>query len=111
MQLRSSWLDTLTKYAISQKGAQSTCLRRNTNPVLGQASHRWRVQVAAGGVSGVAAVVITVGIAIARLTTTSKYSAEAVVVGVTIVGAFIGGFLVAPYLNGEGGQRRSKGSG
>ena len=40
-----------------------------------------------------------VGIAVARLTTTSKYSAEAVIAGVTIAGAFIGGFLVAPYLD------------
>lgn len=53
-----------------------------------------------GSISGVAAVAIMVGLVIARLTTTSKYSAETIVAGVTIGGAFIGGLLVAPYLNG-----------
>jgi divalent metal cation (Fe/Co/Zn/Cd) transporter len=64
-----------------------------------QASHRRRIQVVAGGVTGVAGIMIMVGIVIARLATTSNYSAEAVVMGVTIAGALIGGFLVAPYLD------------
>lgn len=57
------------------------------------------VQSAAGGVSGVAAVVIMFGLAIAHFATSSRQSAEVVVAGITIVGTLIGGFLAAPYLN------------
>jgi hypothetical protein len=75
------------------------CSRRSVAAVRRRASHRRRMRIAVGGVSGVAAAAIIVGIAIARLTTTSKYSAEAVVTGLTLVGSFIGGFLVAPYFS------------
>lgn len=100
LRLRCSWLDNVTRCAISQRTSQGVSSRRNIGAVRRQASKRRRIQVAVGGVSGVAAVVIIVGTAIARLTTTSDYSAEVIVTGLTIAGSFIGGFFVVPYLNG-----------
>lgn len=54
--------------------------------------------VLVGGVTGLTAVVILVGIAVARLTTSTRHSAAAVVAGITFGGALIGGFLAAPYV-------------
>jgi hypothetical protein len=58
------------------------------------------VQVVVGGVSGLTAVVLLLGLAVTRLTASTKDSAGAVMLGVAIGGGLIGGFLVAPYLNG-----------
>jgi hypothetical protein len=57
------------------------------------------VQVVIGGVSGLTAIVLLLGLAAARLTTSTRHSAEAVMLGVAIGGGLIGGFLVAPYLS------------
>jgi hypothetical protein len=51
-----------------------------------------------GGVTGLTAVVILVGIVVARLTTSTRPSAVAVVAGVTLGGTLIGGFLAAPHI-------------
>jgi hypothetical protein len=55
-----------------------------------------------GGVTGLTAVVILAGIVVARLTTSTRPSAVAVVAGVTLGGALIGGFLVAPHITPGG---------
>lgn len=52
-----------------------------------------------GGVTGLTAVVILIGIAVARLATSTRDSAAAVVAGITMGGALIGGFLAAPYVS------------
>lgn len=57
------------------------------------------VEVVTGGISGVTAVALMLGIAIARLTTSTRHSAEMVIAGVAIAGGLVGGFAVAPCLN------------
>jgi hypothetical protein len=66
-----------------------------------QRSHRTQVmQAATGGLSGLTAAVLLVGFGIARLTTSTINSAEAVLTGVTITGGLVGGFVLAPFING-----------
>ena len=57
------------------------------------------IQVAASGVCGVTAVVLILGAVIARLTTSTKQSAAVVTATLTIAGALVGGYAVAPHLN------------
>ena len=57
------------------------------------------IQIAAGGACGLTAIMLTLGAVIARLTTSTRQSAVVVVTGVTITGALVGGFMVAPYLS------------
>jgi hypothetical protein len=52
-----------------------------------------------GGVTGLTAVVLLVGVVVARFTTSTRPSAVAVVAGVTLGGALIGGFLAAPRIS------------
>jgi hypothetical protein len=56
-------------------------------------------QVAAGGVSGVTAAALIIGVVIARLTTSTRQSGIMVIAGVAIAGALVGGFAAAPSLN------------
>lgn len=56
-------------------------------------------QVTAGGVSGVTAAALMIGLAIARFTTSTRQSALIVVAGVAMAGALVGGFVAAPSLN------------
>lgn len=58
------------------------------------------MQAATGGLSGLTAAVLVAGFAIARLTTSTVYSAEVVLTGVTITGGLVGGFVLAPIING-----------
>lgn len=63
------------------------------------------VQVVAGGVSGLTAIALILGVAVAHLTTSTRESTAVVIAAVTIAGAFVGGFVAAPYfsrLNGKG---------
>ena len=81
-------------------GLQGVCLERSVCMVSKQMLRRARVaQVTTGGLSGLTAVVLMLGLAIACLTTSTKFSTEVVVAGITIAGALIGGFIAAPYLN------------
>lgn len=57
------------------------------------------VQIVAGGVSGVTAIALILGVVVARLTTSTRESSAVMIAGVTIAGAFLGGFVAAPYLN------------
>lgn len=57
------------------------------------------MQVVAGGVSGLTAIALILGVVVARLTTSMRESTAVVIAGVTIAGAFVGGFVAAPYLN------------
>lgn len=49
--------------------------------------------------SGLGAGVILLGVVIARMTTSTTRSAEEVIAGIAIVGALVGGFVIAPRLN------------
>jgi NhaP-type Na+/H+ or K+/H+ antiporter len=60
------------------------------------------MQAVTGGLSGLTAAVLVLGFAIARLTTSTVYSAEVVLTGVTITGGLVGGFVIAPFINGLG---------
>jgi NhaP-type Na+/H+ or K+/H+ antiporter len=58
------------------------------------------MQAATGGLSGLTAVVLMLGFAIARLTTSTRYSAEVVLTSVAIAGGLVGGFVLMPFING-----------
>jgi hypothetical protein len=65
-----------------------------------QRSHRTQVaQAATGGLSGLTAVVLMLGFVIARLTTSTRYSAGVVLTSVTVAGGLVGGFVLAPFIN------------
>jgi hypothetical protein len=61
-------------------------------------SRRKAIQVV-GGLTGLAASAILLGVVVVRLTSLPRHTAEVVVAGVTIAGALIGGFIAAPYLS------------
>jgi hypothetical protein len=66
-----------------------------------QRSHRTQVmQAATGSLSGLTAAVLGLGFVIARLTTSTVYSTEVVLTGITITGGLVGGFVLAPLING-----------
>jgi hypothetical protein len=52
-----------------------------------------------GSVTGLTAVVILLGIGVARLTTSTRHSAADVVAVITLGGALIGGFLAASHIS------------
>jgi hypothetical protein len=77
-------------------------LGRNVSIVTRRTHDRSRTaHLAIGGVSGIVAIMMIIGLIIARLTTSTRNSAEAVVTDVTIVGALIAGFLAAPLVFGR----------
>lgn len=57
------------------------------------------LQVAAGGVSGLTATALPLGVVEAWLATSTGQSAIAVLVGVATAGALVGGFVAVPPLN------------
>jgi hypothetical protein len=58
------------------------------------------MQAATGSLSGLTAAVLGLGFVIARLTTSTVYSTEVVLTGITITGGLVGGFVLAPLING-----------
>jgi hypothetical protein len=58
------------------------------------------LQAVVGGVSGLVAVVIMLGLGVAQLTTSTRHAAMLVIASFTIIGAALGGFFLAPLLNG-----------
>jgi hypothetical protein len=58
------------------------------------------MQAATGGLSSLTAVVLMLGFVIARLATSTRYSAEIVLTGVAVAGGLVGGFVLVPFLNG-----------
>lgn len=55
-------------------------------------------QIVVGGISGLTATTLVLGIIVARFTTSTRQSAITVIAIVAIVGALLGGFLAAPSL-------------
>jgi ABC-type Fe3+ transport system permease subunit len=83
------------------KGRQVTGWKRSVGVVSKQKAHRVQVmQAATGSLSGLTALVLMLGFAIAWLTTSTRRSTEIVLTSVTIVGALVGGFVLAPFLDG-----------
>ncbi len=80
-----------------ENGPQDPYPGRSVSIVTRRTRYRSRTaQLAIGGVSGAVAIMMAIGLIIARLTTSTRNSAETVVTGVTIVGALIAGLLAAP---------------
>lgn len=57
------------------------------------------VQAATGGLSGLTAVLLLLGFMVARLTTSTRYSAGVVITSIAVVGGLVGGFALAPLIN------------
>ena len=84
-----------------EKDPQGPGMGRSVSIVTRRTNDRSRIaQLAIGGVSGVVAIMMIIGLMIARLTTSTRNSTETVVTSVTVVGALIAGFLAAPLLTG-----------
>jgi hypothetical protein len=58
------------------------------------------MQAATGGLSSLTAVVLMLEFVIARLATSTRYSAEIVLTSVAIAGGLVGGFVLVPFING-----------
>src|SRR5690348_13564882 len=85
----------------SAKSLQVTDWKRSVSVVRRQMSHRAQVmQAATGSLSGLTALVLMLGFAIAWLTTSTKRSTEVVLTSVTIVGGLVGGFVLVPFVRG-----------
>jgi len=70
---------------------------RSVNAVTGRTHYRSQtVQLAIGGMGGIVAIMMVIGLMIARLTTSTINSAETVVICITIVGSLVAGFVAAP---------------
>jgi hypothetical protein len=83
------------------KSIQVTHRKRSVGVVRKKRSYRVQVaQAATGALSGLTAVLLILGFVIARLTTSTRYSTGVVLTTVAVAGGLVGGFILAPFING-----------